>query len=156
MEWYISLQSLEIARESANWTFVSMLAAIASAVISLITLIVAWRALNSWRMQEAIMERKNLIKAYLHYQRLLMAAPHLLTPDNPDQLQLRHVNSLHDACIDIRACIIVMMDGKSHEKYGKDYQKLLPSHQAYIAGEISKDVLASVVRGLVGEDFFNR
>lgn len=155
MESYISFESLVTARESAQWAYVSMIVSIISIIISLLTLIAAWRALSTWRKQERALERKNLIKAFLHYQACLVSAPEKLTPKKPDNWQLHHVNAMHNGITEIRACILIATGKNGYKEYGHAYAKILPIHQSYIYGEVDKSSLISIVNKVIIEDVFH-
>ncbi|MGP2608391.1 hypothetical protein ACTVMZ_23485, partial [Serratia ureilytica] len=80
----ISYESMLIARDSANWAYWSMIAAYGSAIVSLLTFVLAFFALNAWKQQEKLKVKKEFKTSLIRLKHLL-----LYMPDKIDSLKLR-------------------------------------------------------------------
>jgi len=72
---YTSYQSMLAAQESANWAFWSMNISIATAISTAITLIIAWKALHTWRRQEELKVKVDLKRSLIDLLDSVQAMP---------------------------------------------------------------------------------
>lgn len=71
----ISYESMLAAKESANWAWWTMAASIATVLISLATLGIAYSALNSWKDQERLKIKLDFKKKLIEFEDSLTAMP---------------------------------------------------------------------------------
>ncbi len=77
-EKYIAYQTMVAARDSVNWAMWSMIAAWCGISVSLATLIIAKRALSTWRDQEKVKVKLDFKKSILNLKSLLIFMPELI------------------------------------------------------------------------------
>ncbi|HID8210474.1 hypothetical protein [Serratia ureilytica] len=76
----ISYESMLAARDSADWAFWGMIAAIVSALAMLVTLFFAYKALSTWREQEKAKVKLDFRIAIRHLRSSLLFMPLSIDP----------------------------------------------------------------------------
>jgi|GEM_PF-1851435 hypothetical protein len=136
----ISFESLIAAKASAEWAFYSLLVSAGSIVISIITLVIAKKALNTWKDQYREDKKIKLIDTLVSFNNLLISMPKNLEND------VGNVNRklITAAISEIQVRCLVYLNDSPNEKLAENFSALREKFADFIAGNAYKSELGLI------------
>ncbi|MEX3171643.1 hypothetical protein AB4M04_06065 [Serratia quinivorans] len=146
----ISYESMLVARDSANWAFWGMVAAVASAIATITTTIIAgvaaliaYKTMNSWKAQARQLQLVAAKRAIFRYRTKVEGF--LLSKDINNRETF--TKEMRDLLADIFHEMILAGFGSSGCPQGRLFEKLFEEHELYVSNEAKlKDVFDSVIK----------
>lgn len=135
---YISYKSMLIAQEALFWSKFSALIGLASVIVTLFAGLVAFRALDQWKVQYNEDKKIKLMDSIIEYNNTLIAIPKNLDDDS------NHVNRkiLITAFNNLQARCTIYLSTHTNEELSKNIKKLREYQFKFLAGKVYKSELA--------------
>ncbi|HGM5416863.1 TPA: hypothetical protein ACKP1J_001212 [Serratia liquefaciens] len=134
----ISYESMLAARDSASWAFWGMVATWSSLVVSVLTLVLAYLALTSWKKQEELKVKQNFKESLFQLRSLLLSMPERIEVYKLSQGRQLLTNP--DAIFQIG---ILPKDFNQRKEYAKDFERVEEGMQKCLACWIATENLLS-------------
>ncbi|WP_333610139.1 hypothetical protein [Pantoea piersonii] len=150
----IAYASVLIAKEAANsafWTmiaaFISFLAAVVSAGVTVAAAVLAFKTMNTWRHQEEFKERKELKAALVYYRNHLVSMPLVMWQSSPQKEQSSSL--LNDAANKIYLPLVVLEEDLNAGELGKRVNEFLLLHYDYLEARATRNEVAKNLSKLI-------
>ncbi|NUW63305.1 hypothetical protein HUZ94_06875 [Cronobacter sakazakii] len=153
----ISAGSMVAAFESARWAFWSVVVSAGAAFISLITAIVAFFALRTWRDEAIETAKREWKKSIINLTMRLSSAFGTVTHQRStayDEYHREDLRALIDASVACWASLLVTMERNPRlmrntlEKYAKAYLEFINMFDNYEEGKATRDEILMKVQEL--------
>lgn len=171
-EKYIAYQVMVATREATNWAYWGMWATIASSLISFFTVVIAWRAIDTWKEQEKLKVKMDFKKSLMALKTECYNFPFHLDAakvewgiqflNHSGPLTVNDMAALHEArkfkqfeklffyCCDSWVATEHLF---LNSKISRDWSALVKSANEFIKGEISSTELQSKIHELYSQNF---
>lgn len=151
----ISFEAMLAAKESAEWAFWGVVIAAGSLFVTLLTFYVAVRALNSWKSQEIVKERKAFIVSVMKFQNIIGFGSNFnikVLGNEAREPFWKLTNSL----MDIYESSITMISNKDREQASKIYLELDDVYKQIHGGEIDNQTAINRIMEIRRGNFFRK
>ncbi|MDM2774973.1 hypothetical protein [Citrobacter sp. Cpo126] len=138
---YISYKSLLVAQDALFWSKFSALIGLASVLVTFFAGVVAFRALDQWKLQYNEDKKLKLIDAIIEYNNTLISIPKTLD-DDP-----KHVNRklIIAAFSNLQARCTIYLSANPNEELSENMSKLRDRQFCFLAGKVYKSELALLI-----------
>lgn len=144
----ISFESMLAAKASADWAFYALFVTSASLVISLITLIIARKALYTWKEQYKEDKKIKLIDTLILFNNKLIIMPKSLGDCEDDT----HRKLLIVAMSEVHARCVVYLKDKPNAELSESLELLRDQFEHFLAGQAYKSELALIASKMLMMD----
>lgn len=153
----IAAGSMVAAFESARWAFWSVMVSAAAASISLITAVVAFFALRTWKDEAIETAKREWKKSIINITMRLSSSFGTVTPQRSSLYLEYHREDLHvriDASVACWASLLVTLEQKPRlrrnilQKYGKPYMEFIQLFDNYEEGNATRDEIMIKIQEL--------
>ncbi|EPL1120502.1 TPA: hypothetical protein R6W42_000800 [Citrobacter freundii] len=135
---YISYKSLLVAQDALFWSKFSALIGLASVLVTLFAGVVAFRALNQWKLQYNEDKKLKLMDAIIEYNNTLITIPKTLN-DDPNHVNRKLIITAFN-CLQARCTIY--LSANPNEELSENMRKLRERQFEFLAGGVYKSELA--------------
>lgn len=153
----IAAGSMVAAFESARWAFWSVIVSTGTAFVSLLTLVIAFFALRTWKDEAIETAKREWKKSIINFTMRLTSSLAKVTPQRSSLYFEFHREDLH-VCIDASvACwssLLVALEQKPRlrrkllKKYAKPYMEFIELFDKYEEGNATRDEIMKKVQEL--------
>lgn len=150
----IAYASVLVAKDAANsafWTmvvgFLSAIASIISAGVTVAAAVLAFKTMHAWKHQEEYKDKKELKAALVYYRNKLAYMPNSLFFNNPGRVKI--CETLEEAANKVYLPLVVLEEDLEKGLLGVRVNEFLKLHYDYLDGSATRDDLAMCLSNLL-------